>query len=329
MDATFSPRRARRGLPAPAAPPSAAAVLALALGLLAGCGGSDAGREAPARPAAPPSAAARREAPQAVSAGGAGAALPAGTERQGFLGVLLAREAIDLAAEAPGRLTAVHVRAGDPVARGTLIASLDTQTLRQDLEVGRAVMRQIQIEEEKSRIALADAEGRLARRQSFPEAFPKEEILATENQRDAARAAVEGARARVSEQRVRVAQMESALARAELRAPFPGTVAVRYLDAGATVGQGTPIVRLVSARDLMVRFAVPERQVGRVALGQPVAVAVRGSGAALAGVVEKIAPEVDPASGMVLAEARIEAAGAAAGGIQPGAIVRVLPRAPS
>lgn len=304
--------------------PALLAALLAALLVLPACGGSDSARDA-ARPgaresSAPPPAALPAEVPATP------ALQAAGGEEQGFLGVLLAREAVDLAAEAAGRLTAVHVRAGDPVARGALVATLDSQLMGQDLEAARAVLRQVEIEEEKSRIGLADAEGRLSRRQSFPEAFPKEEIAAAEVQRDAARAAVEGARARVREQRIRVEQLAGTLARAEVRAPFAGTVAVRYLDAGGMVGQGSPIVRLVSARELMVRFAVPEREVSGVAPGQPVTIAVRGTRTELDGVVEEIAPEVDPASGMVLAEARVEAADRAAGSVQPGAVVRVLPR---
>jgi RND family efflux transporter MFP subunit len=284
---------------------------------LAACGGG--GRPVPAGEPAPRAAAAPPGNPAKPAAG---------EDRQGYLGVLLAREAVDVAAETAGRLTSVDVRAGDVVERGALVATLDTQLAGQDLEAARAVLRQAQIEEEKSAIALADAEGRLARRQSFPEAFPKEEILAAQNQRDAARAAVEGARARVREQRARVAQYERMMARAEVRAPFAGIVGVRYLDAGATVGAGMPIVRIVGARGRLVRFAVPEEERRRIAPGQAVRIVPRGSSAELRGTVEKIAPEVDAASGMVLVEARIDSAGDAAGAPQPGEVVRVLP-APS
>jgi multidrug resistance efflux pump len=76
----------------------------------------------------------------------------------------------------------------------------------------------------------------------------------------------------------------------------------------------------------MVRFAIPEGERRRVAPGQPVTVVPRGSGAKLAGTVEKIAPEVDAASGMVLAEARIDPSGDAAAVLQPGEVVRVLLR---
>ena len=290
-------------------------IMALCLGLQ-GCGGGD--RQSPPATAAPAPAAA---APSREPAGEA-----TGEERQGFLGVLLASQAADVAAETSGRLMSVDVRAGDVVSRGTRIATVDTQIVGQDLEAARAVLRQAQVEEKKSVISLADAEGRLARRQSFPEAFPKEEILAAENQRDAARAAVEGARALVREQRARVAQIEGMMAQAEVRAPFAGTVGVRYLDAGATVGAGTPIVRIVGTRDHMVRFAIPEGERRRVAPGQPVTVAVRGSRAKLTGTVAKIAPEVDAASGMVLAEARIDPVGEGAAALQPGEVVRVLPR---
>jgi membrane fusion protein (multidrug efflux system) len=253
-------------------------------------------------------------------------ARPAGAaeEPRGFLGVLVARQSVDVAAETSGRLRAIEVRAGDVVARGALLASVDTQVAGQDLEAARAVLRQAEVEEEKSRISLADAKGRLARRQSFPEAFPKEEIIGAENQRDAANAAVEGARARVREQRIRVEQLGRIAARGELRAPFAGTVGVHYLDAGSMVSVGTPVVRIVGGSDRLARFAIPERERQGLAPGQPVTIVLRGSSRELRGAIETISPEVDAPSGMVLAEARIDLSGPAAA-LQPGEVVRVVP----
>lgn len=294
---------------------SAAAAFCFLLSTLLACDPAGAPRQATGpRPAAVPAAVAEPE--RSTTAG----------EEPGFLGVLLARESVDVAAEAAGRLTAVAVRAGDVVARGALVASLDTAIVGEDLAAARTVLREAEIEEEKSRIALADAEGKLARRNSFPEAFPKEELISAENQRDAAKAAVEGARVRVEEQRVRVEQLTRMVARGEVHAPFAGTIGVRYLDAGAMVSAGTPIVRIVGAEDRIVRFAIPEGKRQSVALGQPVTVVVRGSRLELRGSVEKISPEVDTASGMVFAEAKIDRLGPVAAALRPGEVVRVVPQ---
>ncbi len=299
---------------------------ALASALVAGAVLGACGRtNIPPRAAEPPVAAPAAAAPTAEPVPPARAAV-SDNSPPGFLGVLLAGESADVAAEATGRLRAVAVRAGDAVAEGALLASVDTQVAGQDLEAARAVLRQAQIDEEKARIALADAEGKLSRRQSFPEAFPKEELISAKANRDAARAAVEGAEARVKEQGIRVEQLARIAARGEVRAPFAGTVAVRYLDPGAMVGAGTPIVRLVGARERIVRFAIPEHDRPGLAPGRPVTIVVRESGRELAGTIEKISPEVDAPSGMVLAEAKVSPASAGAASAQPGEVVRVVPR---
>ena len=290
--------------------------LLLAGAALAACGPSGAPPRARERRAAAPAAQ-----PAEPARPAAGSQAP-----QGFLGVLVAGESVDVAPEVAGRLRSVEVRAGDAVARGALLASLDTQVAGQDLEASRAVLSQAQIDEEKARIALADAEGKLSRRQSFPEAFPKEELISAKANRDAAKAAVEGAMARVKEQQIRVEQLARIAQRGEVRAPFAGTVSVRYVDPGAMVGAGTPIVRLVGARERMVRFAIPERDRPGLAPGRPVTIVLRDSGRALSGRIETISPEVDAPSGMVIAEAKVDPAGAGATAAQPGEVVRVVPR---
>ncbi|HSC20910.1 MAG TPA: efflux RND transporter periplasmic adaptor subunit [Solirubrobacterales bacterium] len=293
----------------------------LAAAVLGACGPSGATPRARERVAAPVAAAR----PAGIPTGRPARPAAAAQAPQGFLGVLVAGESVDVGAEVAGRLRSVGVRAGDVVARGALLASLDAQVAGQDLEAARAVLSQAQIDEEKSRIALADAEGKLSRRQSFPEAFPKEELISAKANRDAAKAAVAGAEARVKEQRIRVEQLARIAQRGEVRAPFAGTVAVRYLDPGAMVGAGTPIVRLVGARERMVRFAIPEKDRPGLAPGRPVTIVLRDSGRELQGTIETISPEVDAASGMVLAEAKIDPAGARTAAAQPGEVVRVVP----
>src|SRR5436305_754235 len=78
------------------------------------------------------------------------------------------------------------------------------------------------------------------------------------------------------EEQVGVEQLTKIVARGEVRAPFAGTVGVRYLDPGAMVSASTPIVRIIGARDRVVRFAIPERDRPGLAPGQPVAIVLGG-----------------------------------------------------
>jgi multidrug resistance efflux pump len=101
-----------------------------------------------------------------------------------------------------------------------------------------------------------------------------------------------------------VQQLQQTLTNTEIRAPFTGVVAVRYADPGAIVSQIKPIVRLVSD-DRFLRFAVPEEQRSALRVGLPVHASFDSQRLAASGTVEKVAPEVDPASGTVFVEAAL------------------------
>src|SRR5689334_18783715 len=84
---------------------------------MAGCGGRETAKETPPAPAERPATAAQASTPPPS---------PAPTERQGWIGVVVTRESVDVTAESQGRLRAVHVSIGDRVRRGDAIATLDT-----------------------------------------------------------------------------------------------------------------------------------------------------------------------------------------------------------
>jgi RND family efflux transporter MFP subunit len=236
---------------------------------------------------------------------------------EGFLGVVLARQSVDVTSEIPGRLEWVHVREGDPVHRGQTVATLDRGEIRQELEMARASLRAEEAEVSRQRVELEQAENLLSRRLAVPESFPKEQIRQAELQKRAVQADLEAAQARSAEQRARVAQVQGKLARAEVKAPADGTVARRYLEAGALAGPGQPIVRLISTGDLIVRFAVPPEQARPLVPKQPVT--VESEGAALQATIEQVSPEVDPPSGMVLLVAALDTGAR----VKPGSVVRV------
>lgn len=241
---------------------------------------------------------------------------------EGFLGVVLPRQSVDVAPEIAGRVEQIYVREGDPVRRGQTVAVLGLAEIRQEVEMAEANLRATEAEVARSRLELADADNRLSRRQSFPEAFPEEEMRQAEIQKQMAQTSLEAAQARLSEQRARVSQTRGKLAKAELRAPADGTVARRYLEPGALAGPGQPVVRLISGGSLIVRFAAPPEQARSLSAADPVRVEIGAT--SLPAVIEQVSPEVDPPSGMVILVATLSPA--ADGRLKPGSVVRVHPR---
>src|SRR5947209_5909002 len=108
-----------------------------------------------------------------------------------------------------------------------------------------------------------------------------------------------------------------------IRAPFDGTVAARYLDAGAAVRSGTPIISLIRPDDLWVRFAIPETKRARLIIGGLVHFQLEGSTVSVPGTLEYVAPSIIADSQELLVEARLSVPAALQDQIRPGASGRV------
>lgn len=75
-------------------------------------------------------------------------------------------------------------------------------------------------------------------------------------------------------------------------APFDGTVATRYAEAGEVVAAGTPILTIVNLDKVYLRGFIPEGEIGRIRLGQPARVYLDSNpGQAIEAVVSRIDPE--------------------------------------
>jgi RND family efflux transporter MFP subunit len=292
-------------------------LLWVALGALLAAGGHWAlsARPAPEEVAAPAADAVPGDAPAALPGTGAG-----GPEC--YLGVVIAREAVDVAAEMEGAVKEMRVRVGDAVERGAEIAALDTVTLRHQLAIERANLASAEAQERRHAIDASQSAQEHQRRLALEGVLSKEEEEAARFRLETAEVMLEAAVAEVTQVEARIDQLESTLERARIRAPFAGTVAQRYLDPGARVSPGTPVVRLLSSGGLLARFAVPPEEAPRVPVATPVRVEVEDLGVALAGVVEHQAPEIDAASQMVFVEARLETPGEASH-LPSGAVARV------
>jgi RND family efflux transporter MFP subunit len=251
----------------------------------------------------------------------------AGDDDKGFVGVIVAHESVDLVPKTNGRIKEILARLGDRVTQDTVLARMDAAAARQDLLMAEASLRAAQAELDKSTVEASQAHERAARRS--PEAangdhlFSREEVSDAKYQEKLAGPRVMTARAAVSEKEAHVRLLKAALTDLDLRAPFDGTVSVRYVDNGAMVGPTTPILRLINPDDLWVRFAVPEDRAAGVTPGQRLRVAIETM-TDVDAVVEKVAPEVDSASRMIIAEAKLQLPVSWRGRIRPGLAARAF-----
>lgn len=224
-----------------------------------------------------------------------------------YVGVVLPGETVDVAPTARGVLAEVLVRPGDAVESGEPIATLDTRSAQEardrtaaDLRASKARLRSAKIDARQA-VEVHEELAPLAR----SGALTRRELRDAETERARTKAAVEEAAAEIARLRTSLRQHERELQQTALAAPFAGTVAERFLDAGTVLEAGTPVVRLIGVSVPRVRFAVPPADIEHVVVGGSVRVHVDGQEEAATAEITRVAPQVDLASRRVFVEARI------------------------
>lgn len=244
-----------------------------------------------------------------------------------YVGVISVGESLDVSARVPGKLEEVHVRAGDRVHAGDPIATIDDREARQELRTTEHRLDSERAALEEARVRVEEAQRELLETKELV-ASGAAASASVEDARFALRraeASAKRAAAAVQESRGRVSQLSLALGETTIEAPFAGTVAERYLEPGAVVQVGTPVVRLLSGDMVWLDFAVPPHEVSKLAKGQRVVVDLEDPPRVFAATIHQIAPEVDAASGLVFVEAELDVEEGERARLQRGTPARVRP----
>ncbi|MEJ2603726.1 MAG: efflux RND transporter periplasmic adaptor subunit [Gammaproteobacteria bacterium] len=185
---------------------------------------------------------------------------------------LEAFEEAEVVAKVGGEITAILAEEGEDVRRGQVLARLDGDRLRLELEQARANL--AKAEQEYDRNTELHEKGLLA-------------AGAFENLKyelDALRAAYELARLEYSY--------------TEIRAPIDGVVSERLVKVGNTIAVNTVMFRVTDLEPIVSYLHVPEKEFGKIDKGQPVFISIDAlPGQRYQGVVERIGPVVDPDTG--------------------------------
>lgn len=237
-----------------------------------------------------------------------GSAPPEPARNEHLLGVVLASEAVELSAPFDGRLAWLRVQPGEGVQAGTELGGMALETLRSEEQQAQALLEQAEAALRRAELEAHEATERLQRyEKSPPGVFSTDELSTARYQEKFALTQVATERGRIREQRAALEGLRQRLAEARILAPFDCIVAVRYLDAGARVQAGTPLLRIIRAGEFRVRFALPEARSGKATPGLPINVFLPALGKAFPAEIESLAPEVDAASRMVFALATLRA----------------------
>lgn len=177
-----------------------------------------------------------------------------------FSGISEASEITALSFPVSGTIQTISVNAGDAVAAGQVIASLDPESFKLDVQAARA-------EVEKAQSELSGNEAELKRNQTLFQKGWIAEAALEEHQvgYNAAKSSLDYAQSRL-------VLAERNLGNTTLRAPFAGTIASKSVERFKEVTVGQTVVELNSTDTMVVTFSVPEAGIHRISVGQPVSV---------------------------------------------------------
>lgn len=167
-------------------------------------------------------------------------------------------------------ITSIRVEVGDRVAEGHLLATLEDEDARLQVEAA----------EPEAEIAAANLRRveELAKSGAVSEAEREDALL----------------RSRTADATLAKARLN--LSRTQVRAPFSGVISRRYVRVGDIVDDRTPLFRVTALAPLRARLLVPESEVGAFEVGAPVTLTAADGNRATARVL-LVGPTIDAGSG--------------------------------
>ena len=212
-------------------------------------------------------------------------ALPATASHDVFPGEVRARYEPELGFRIGGKISRRFVDVGDRVRKGTVLARLDANDVRLQLDAAEAQMASAQAD-----LKLAASELERYRALLERKVVSHSQFDAIESRFDASQAQLRQAKANLD-----VARNQADYA--ALRAPRNGVIAQRLAEAGQVVAPGQAVFVLAADGDREVRIDLPEQDVGRFQEGMTVGLELWSKpGQIFAGRLRELSPAADPRS---------------------------------
>jgi RND family efflux transporter MFP subunit len=225
---------------------------------------------------------------------------PATADSLTITGPLIVEHQLDVLSQRDGVVAKLLSETGRRVRAGDLLAQLDDRQLAADLEAARAKTRSTDADLKNWKAEARVLEADFSRAQKMWEAQ-----LITREQWEHAKFKAEADQwdvQRVEQLLVNFKEAERSLEleleKTRIRAPFAGVVARRYVREGQQVARGDRLFWVTAEAPLRMRFTLPEKFLGRIKLGQQLALTLPDfpDEEHRAKVVE-LSPVVDPTSG--------------------------------
>jgi len=206
-------------------------------------------------------------------------------------GTLEARVKASISPKISGRVRMIAVDQGDEVSSGKVLVSLDDDELQQQVEIAQANLEAAQAAIDRLKSDEVRAAATLTQAKSEHQRNEKLEARNTITQADIdksvealaiAEAGVARAKFAVIEGRKQLVAAEKTtqyhqarLADTRITAPFDGLIVRRQRDAGDVAVPGSPILTLISTKELWISAWVDETEMSRLKVDQPARVVFR------------------------------------------------------
>ncbi len=178
----------------------------------------------------------------------------------------------DVIAKVAGEVRELLVEEGEQVSKGQVLARLDGERLRLELNESQAKLRKLQRDYERN-IDLK-AKGLISDGDFEKIKYEMEALEAAFN----------------------LASLE--LDYTQIRAPIEGVVAERFVKLGNTISEGDALFKVTSLDPLVAYLHVPEREYRHISPGQPVGIEIDAlADETIVAAVSRVSPIVDPQTG--------------------------------
>jgi HlyD family secretion protein len=166
---------------------------------------------------------------------------------------------VDIASPLAGTLGQLHVKVGDAVKVGQVVASIRAGAIIERLEKSEQALRLLETALKKSAAAYGNAVERLEKTRELlgKDLIARKDLSAAEAGAAAASAAHDLAQAKISQQEAEQAQLRQFLALANLVAPIAGVVTRRWVEPGGQVQSGAPVLTIVAPGSFKIIIEIP------------------------------------------------------------------------
>ena len=214
------------------------------------------------------------------------------------VGTVRARTSAMVSARIPGTLSILHVREGDRVKKGQLLAKLEAQESTAQATAAEASIDEARrgLDEALAHRKLADATFARFKMLFEEQAVTRQEYETKQTQREIAHQGVARAEARLRQVQEHARAAGTMADYSKIIAPISGIITAKQAELGGTVFPGQPLLTIEDEGSYQLELAIPESYIGRVKPGTAVQLSLDALQKNFNAKVAEVVPSTDPGS---------------------------------